>query len=79
MALEKELETYKQKLSELAADEGKYVLIKGDKVVSVYDTYADALKEGYDKFGLETFLVKKIEAVEQVQYITRNVLFSCPS
>jgi len=32
MALEKELETYRNKLAELAQHEGKYVLIHGDKV-----------------------------------------------
>jgi len=31
MALEKELETYNQKLVELLANEGKFVLIHGDQ------------------------------------------------
>ncbi len=70
MALEKELETYKTKLPELLADEGKFVLIKGDLVVDVYGTYEDAIKAGYGKFQLQPFLVKQIQSVEQVQFIS---------
>jgi hypothetical protein len=71
MALEKELETYKAKLSELTEHEGKFVLIKGDDVAGVYTSYDDALQEGYEKFGLGPFLVKQIHALEQVQFISR--------
>jgi hypothetical protein len=79
MALEKELETYKKNLSRLVADEGKFALVHGEEVAGVFGTYEDALKEGYQKFGLTPFLVKKIQAVEQVQYITRNVTLTCPT
>jgi hypothetical protein len=71
MALEKELETYKSKLPELLADEGKFVLIKGENVHGTYASYEDALKEGYKTFGLQPFLVKQIQTTEQVQLITR--------
>jgi len=73
MALERELETYKAKLPELVADEGKFVLIHGGDVVDVYGTYEDAIKAGYGKFKLEPFLVKQIQSVEQVQFISRFV------
>lgn len=73
MALEKELETYKAKLPELVSNEGKFVLIHGDDVVDVFGTYEDAIKEGYAKFKLEPFLVKQIQSVEQVQFISRFV------
>ena len=73
MALEKELQTYKEKLPELVADEGKFVLIHGDNVIDVYGTYEDAIKAGYEKFQLGPFLVKQIQSVEQVQYISRFV------
>jgi hypothetical protein len=72
MALDKELETYKSKLPELKESEGKFALIHGDEV-DVFDTYADAIKEGYRKFGLVPFLVKQIESVEKVQFISRFV------
>lgn len=71
MALERELETYRQKLPELLADEGKFVLIHGDEVVDVFGTYEDAIKEGYGKFRLAPFLVKQIQSVEQVHFISR--------
>ena len=78
MALEKELETYKRKLPELKEQEGKFALIQGDELVGVFSTYEDALQAGYKQFALNPFLVKKIQAVEQVQFITR-FLDTCPS
>jgi len=71
MALEKELETYKNKLGELKANTGKFVLIHGDNVVDTYTSYEDAIKEGYRQFGLNPFLVMQIQALEQVQFISR--------
>lgn len=74
MALERELETYKRKLPELKEHQGKFALIRGDDVVDVYSSYEDAIKAGYDRFGLEPFLVKQIQSVEQVQLVTRLVV-----
>ena len=71
MALERELETYKAKLPELKASEGKFVLIKGDQVIDVYSSYEDAIKEGHAKFHLEPFLVKQIESMKPGQFISR--------
>jgi len=79
MALEKELETYNKKLPELKDSEGKFVLIHGEELVDIYSSYDDALKEGYNKFGLKPFLVKQIRTVEDVQFITRFVAFCSPS
>lgn len=75
MALERELQTYKGKLSELIANdaEGKFVLIHGDEVVDVFGTYEDAIKEGYSKFQLQPFLVKQVQSIEHVQLISRLV------
>jgi hypothetical protein len=72
MSLEKELATYRVRLPELLSDDGKYVLIRGDDVAGIYDTYEDALRVGYARFGLEDFLVKKIESVETVHYFSRD-------
>lgn len=77
MALEIELETYHRKLSELLEDSGKFVLIHGNEVNGIFVAYEDAIKEGYEKFGLEPFLVKKIEDQEEVQFITRFT--QCPT
>lgn len=72
MALEKELQTYKLKLPELKTEEGKFVLIHDSEVVGTYTSYEDAIKEGYSKYGPNTpFLVKQIQAIEQVHFISR--------
>jgi hypothetical protein len=73
MALEKELETYKNKLPELKAHEGKFVLIQGEHVVDTFTSYEDALKEGYKRFGIKPFLVKQILAIEPVFHFSRPI------
>ena len=78
MALEKELETYPKDLPALQDREGKSVLIQGGKVIEVFSSYEDALKQGYKECGLDTpFLVEQIRAVEKVQHLTRNIGFPC--
>jgi len=79
MALEKELATYRRKLEELVAHEGKFVLIHGDDVAGTWDTYEDAIQAGYEKFNLEPFLVKRIEWVETVHNFTRDIPLCPPS
>jgi hypothetical protein len=79
MALEQELATYKRELSGLLNRSGKFVVIKGDKVLSTWETYADALQEGYRLFLLEPFLVKRIQTVEPVHHFTRDIKPSCRS
>jgi hypothetical protein len=39
--------------------EGKFALVHDGQVVGTFDTYADALSEGYRFFKLEPFLVKQ--------------------
>jgi hypothetical protein len=77
--LQKELATYKRELPNLLGRVGKYVLIRGDQVLSVWEAYQDAIQEGYRVCGLDPFLVKQIQAVEQVHYITRAVEPVCQS
>jgi hypothetical protein len=71
MALEKEMETFTKRLPELKQHEGKFVLIQGENVVDFFSSYDDAIKAGYQKFGLDPFLVKQIQATAQVQFISR--------
>ena len=72
MALEKELETYKLKLPELMAEEGKYVVIHETEVAGTFTSYEDAIKLGYEKYGVNAaFLVKHIQSTEEVHYISR--------
>jgi len=77
--LARELATYERRKDELlAAHEGKFVLIHGDDVAGIWDTYKDALEAGYGQFGLDTFLVKQICGIEQIQFFTRDIV-ACPS
>ena len=73
MALETELATYKARLHEWREHEGQFVLIHGADVIEFFSTYEDAIKVGYDKFKLESFLVKQIQAVEGIQFVSRFV------
>ena len=74
MVLEHELKTYEQKLSDLLAHQGKFVLIHDDEVAGIFGAYEDAIRAGYEKYGLSPFLVKQILAVERVQYFTRPIV-----
>jgi hypothetical protein len=79
MALEKEVATYKRELPKLMANAGKHALIQGEGVAGIWETYHDALQEGYRLFGLQPFLVKKIQAVENVHFFTQDVRPLCQS
>jgi hypothetical protein len=59
--LEKELRTYRRLLPTLLADQGKYAVIHGDELAGTWGTYEDALQAAYTAFGLNPFLVKRIE------------------
>jgi len=78
-SLETELKTYEANKQKLLLDEGKFVLIHGNQILGIYETYEDALKVGYEKCKLEPFLVKQIQALEQVHYFTRDLPSGCPT
>jgi hypothetical protein len=76
VALERELETFRKELPGLLLVEGnrgKFALVHGDRVDSAWATVDEALAAGYDRFGLEPFLVKLITEHEQPRYFSRNV------
>jgi hypothetical protein len=61
MELEWEDATYRKHLPELLQeDRGRFVVIKGDVIAGVYDTYRDADQIGHEKFGLAQFMIRKI-------------------
>jgi hypothetical protein len=78
MALERELQTYQRKLPELLGRKGHFVLIQGDTVAGVWNTYKEALEQGYAHFELTPFLVKRIEEHEPVHYV-RHPVQPCPT
>jgi hypothetical protein len=72
--LKRELETYEAQKSELMGQAmGKFVLIKDEEVVGVFDTQMDAIRQGYARFGNAPFLVKQIVQLEIPQNFTSNL------
>jgi hypothetical protein len=62
--LERERRAYQRHHRELVATaEGKYVLIRGDAVIGVFDSEVDALAHGVLQFRNAPFLVRCIRRV----------------
>ena len=76
-ALEREIATYNAKLPELLGSAGKFVLIKGDDVLGIFEAYADALQAGYGRHAEGGFLVKRITPDETVASFTRDLSLVC--
>jgi len=73
--LEAEIETYYKHQKELlATDKGRYVLIHGTEVAGRFESKADAIAAGYEKFGNEPFLVKQVLEVETPLNFTSHLL-----
>jgi len=63
--LEQEINYYNQQLSQwLDHFTGRFVLIKGSELIGTFDTQADALAEGARRFGLQSFLVRRVEPTQ---------------
>jgi hypothetical protein len=60
---EREPATYLRELPRLLekGHGGRHALVKGDEVLSVWDTQGDALQAGRERFGLEPLFVQKID------------------
>ena len=58
-----EIHTYFREFPRLLADgeEGKIVLVKGNELFGVWDTYSDAIQYGYLKFEDRRFLAQEID------------------
>ncbi len=68
--LEKERQFFEQNRSEwLKSAAGKFVLIKNDELVGLFDNPTAALSEGARRFGIESFLVRQVEESEQLVYV----------
>ncbi len=61
--LDSEIKTFEAQKSELELHHnGKYVVIKGDKVVGVWDSMDNAASEAVRRFGRGPFLIRRIGA-----------------
>jgi len=73
--LERELEVYEAHKSELIGESnGKFVLIKDDNIIDVFDTIMDAIRKGYENYGNVPFLVKQIVDVDIPHNFTSNLM-----
>lgn len=64
--LEQERQFYEQHLSDwLTRCPGKFVTIVGQDVLGFFDTIDDALTAGARQVGLNPFLVRRIQEVEE--------------
>lgn len=48
---------------------GKFVVIKNDEILGIFDSFDDALAEGARRLGLQSFLVRRIEPVQATVHI----------
>jgi hypothetical protein len=77
--LEKEYQFYKDNLPQLLKEyAGKYIVIKDQKVVGVYDSDQLAYEESVKKYELGTFLIKLCmpEKDEIIQTFHSRVVFA---
>mgnify|MGYP001039828237 CR=1 FL=1 len=73
--LGQELATYqKQRERLLEIARGKYVLISKDQILGIFDTEADAIRQGYQQLGNVPFLAKQIVEIEPVQNFVSQLL-----
>jgi hypothetical protein len=63
-----ESQTYRREMPRWLAEgqEGKFVLIKGDEVIGLFEKQEDALAVGRQKYLFEPFLVQQIRSREPV-------------
>lgn len=74
LTLQRELQTFESELPNmLEENDGKFVVIHGAEVCNVLPTYEAALTWAYDRFGLDRFLVKQVDADEPVAHFSRDI------
>jgi hypothetical protein len=73
MSFERELEIYNANLMDLLANEGQFVVIRGEEIAGAFATYDAALEAGYTRYGPVPFLVRKIQRAEPVHYFSRDL------
>lgn len=68
-----ETKYFESKLPDLVkTDAGRFVLIKGEEVIGVFESQLDAIKVGYDRFRSEPFFVRRIVPVQQPLNFSNN-------
>jgi hypothetical protein len=68
-----EINAYLRELPRLLAEgeEGRHALIKDDTILSIWDTYGDALQAGYERFGIDgRFVAHRIQGRDLERFLT---------
>ena len=67
---EREIATYLRELPRLLEEglAGRSVLVKGEELLSVWDTQGDAIRAGRERFGTEPIFVKIVDARDPDRY-----------
>ncbi len=58
----------------LARAEGKYVVLVGEEIEGPVDSFGDALRAGYRRFGHGPLYVKQVLTVEPVVEVSRDIV-----
>lgn len=78
-----EIATYRRELPRLLqeGEAGRYALIKGDEVLSVWDTQRDVLQAGRERFGLAPIFVQEINPrdIERFALLVAQLEAECQS
>ena len=68
--LENNLRAFEEALPDLLGkNEGRFAVGKSGDEFKCWDTYTDALQKGYFKYGLDSFIVKRVERIETIHAI----------
>ncbi len=60
-----EIACYEANLRELFGEHpNKFVLIKGSSIIDIFVTELDAIKRGFERYGNEPFLVRRVTSGE---------------
>ncbi len=62
------------KLELLARAEGKYVVLVGEEIEGPVDSFGDALRAGYRRFGHGPLYVKQVRTVEPIVEVSRDIV-----
>ena len=81
--LKREIATFRRELPRLLAEgeANRFAVLKGDEVVSIWDTQRDALQAAHQRFGLEPFAVVQVDPryVEFLRRVDFPPEIECPS
>ena len=74
--LEENLKAFEEQLPRLLeTNEGRYAVGRVGDEFSCWDTYNDAIQDGYKKYGLNPFIVKQVLEFEIPIRFSRDIFY----